>query len=65
MGLMRHSDLQNKEYLGDGVYVGHDGYHVIIYLEDEGVYGRNSIALEPSVLIALENYTKKVRALPK
>lgn len=46
-----------KVYLGDSVYAAFDGYHVILttengYPDDP----RNRIALEPSVIHALNNY---------
>jgi hypothetical protein len=48
-----------KEYIGDSVYVQDDGYHVILTTEN-GLPGdpSNRIALEPSVLYALETYVK-------
>lgn len=54
------NSLQDKDYLGDGVYVGHDGYHIILWLDDGGPPGR-PIALEPSVMNALDRYRNRVR----
>lgn len=43
-----------KEYIGDGVYASHDGYHM--WLETlEG----NRIALEPPVFQSLMRYAEK------
>ena len=52
--------LEHKEYIGDGVYVGYDGYHIVLFLQDTGAYGLNAIALEPSVLGALNEYAEKL-----
>lgn len=45
-------NLTRKSYLGDGVYVGWDGYQVWLYTL-EGM----QIALEPMVLATLLDYT--------
>lgn len=49
-------ELQEPEYLGDGIYAGHDGYQIWI--------GANAptgtVALEPGVFLALLRYAKKV-----
>jgi hypothetical protein len=45
-------------YLGDGVYVGHDGYHVWLYT-DNGIEVLNRIALEPGVIHSLDLWMKK------
>ena len=52
--------LEHKQYLGAGVYVGYDGYHVVIWLESPGMFGANTIALDPHVLAALEEYRENV-----
>jgi hypothetical protein len=45
-----------KEYLGDAVYVHHDGYHVWLTTGD----GNNQrIAMEPNVWSALLGWHKK------
>lgn len=54
--------LQDEEYLGDSVYVAHDGYHIVVttsngYADDQ----RNKIALEPSVLRRLYKYVEKFK----
>ena len=51
----------DKVYLGDSVYADFDGYHIILttengYPDDP----RNRIALEPSVLDALNLYTRRI-----
>lgn len=44
-----------KEYLGDSVYADFDGYHVILTTEN-GYGPSNTIALEPPVINALNQY---------
>lgn len=49
-----------KEWLGDSVYAEFDGFYVILttengYPDDP----RNKIALEPAVIVALEDFIKK------
>jgi hypothetical protein len=63
------AELQHIEYLGDGVYAGYDGLHIVLWLEHEGAYGSLAIALEPKVLTALAAYrwrieSKELRANP-
>ena len=29
---MKRADLKDQTYLGDGVYAGYDGYHVVLWL---------------------------------
>jgi len=59
---MNKHQLTHKQYLGDGVYVGYDGYHVWLYT-DTGIAVTNQIALEPPVLRNLaewqNNLTRK------
>ncbi len=56
-----HEDLKFRRYLGDGVYAGFDGYQIVLWLEDMGAYGPGTIALEPAVLSALQEFRE---ALP-
>lgn len=54
---------RDKDYLGDSVYVQHDGYHIVLTTEN----GRptdpsNIIALEPTVLAKLIQYEARIRA---
>lgn len=62
MAEVRFPNLAHKDYLGDGVYVGHDGYHIVLWLESTGAYGRDAIALEPAVLRNLEDYVRLYQA---
>lgn len=52
-------NLEYKCYLGDGAYVGYDGYHVVIYTSD-GVSVTNEVALEPKVLENFKEWIAKV-----
>jgi hypothetical protein len=55
------TDMLEPEYLGDGVYAGHDGYQIWLAANDQ----RNQvIALEPEVLVALIAYAERVGMLP-
>jgi len=56
---MTTDNLQDKDYLGDSVYVGHDQYHIVLYL-DNGLGSFNEIALEPNVLDALNRYRGRI-----
>jgi len=48
-----------KEYIGDAVYVHHDGYHIWLTTGD----GNNQrIALEPAVWQGLMNWRMKLEA---
>lgn len=53
--------LPKKEYLGDAVYASFDGYHIWLTTE-YGLSVTNRIALEPSVLAALNRYFQNVCA---
>jgi hypothetical protein len=48
-----------KEYIGDGVYVSWDGYHVVLTTEN-GIETTNTIYLEPSVQIELVKFFEKI-----
>lgn len=50
-------DQQNIDHLGDGVYAGHDGYHV--WLTTDSHLNVELIALEPAVLQALVRYANQ------
>ena len=47
---------RNKDYLGDGVYAEFDGYQVWLSTL-EGM----SIAIEPPVLVALNNFFERMK----
>jgi len=49
-----------KQYLGDGVYVSDDGYHVILTTSD-GISETNTIFLDDDVLAALTKFLESRR----
>lgn len=49
-----------KRYLGDTVYVDHDGYYIVLTTED-GISVTNTICLEPAVLLAFDKYRDWLR----
>ena len=57
---MSDKGFQDPEYLGDAVYIGHDGYHVKLRLNahDNPV---GQIALEPSLLDKIPAYYKRMQ----
>jgi hypothetical protein len=61
---MNKDKLHDQTYLGDGVYAGHDGYHVVLWLESTGAYGPNAIALEPELIQRLSEYQRRLYARP-
>ena len=46
---------KDKEYLGDGVYLGHDGYQLWITTEN-GYEVTNAIAIEPNLIPQIQKY---------
>lgn len=48
-----------EEYLGDGVYATFDGYHIVLDLRGQDSTTR--IAIEPSVLVNLVNFNKRIK----
>lgn len=55
--------LADKEYLGDGVYAGNDGWNVWVWASDgvEVTYG--PVAFEPGTLEALIRYNRRIRGI--
>ena len=51
--------MNDETYLGDGVYAGHDGYHVWLWTQRED--GVHRIALEPAVFDELEIYRRNLQ----
>ena len=49
-----------KDYIGDGVYVDFDGYHIVLTAEN-GVYATDTIALEPPVFEALLRFNARLQ----
>ena len=48
--------IKDADYLGDGVYVGNDGYNVWLYVHGEAGYQR--VALDPGTMTKLIHYNK-------
>lgn len=53
-----NSRLTDPSYLGDGVYAGFDGYHVILSTQD-GQFVQNVVALDDQVQWAYLKYLEK------
>jgi hypothetical protein len=52
--------LTHKEYIGDAVYVGYDGFAIVLTTED-GVSVTNEIVLEPEIWALLLDYVKRLK----
>ena len=52
--------MPNARYIGDGVYISHDGYHLILETTD-GDRVTNRIGLEPDVLRTISQYQDYVK----
>lgn len=50
--------LRDVEYLGDGVYVGHDGHHVVL-TTGSIAHPDNVVYLDPNVLAQFAKWTQK------
>lgn len=50
-------NINEKKYLGDGVYVRWDGYHIILTTEN-GIEVENTIFLDRRVMQSLINYNE-------
>lgn len=51
-------NMQDMDYLGDGVYVGHDGYQ--LWLTTGSHENPELLAIDPSVLKALNKYAARI-----
>lgn len=45
--------MNNKQYLGDGLYVADDGYQIVL------IAGNNAVYLEPEVIESFLRYLEK------
>lgn len=52
----------DEEYIGDGVYVSHDGYQIWLAANDPT---HKCVALEPAVLLALIEYACRIGIIRK
>lgn len=57
---MDENTLLEKEYLGDGLYVGWDGFHIYLWADRE--HQRHWIALDPNVAANFNLWGKKLFA---
>ena len=57
---MDERNLQMREYLGDGVYAGFDGYQIVLWTDRPEPEGRHWIAVEEPVIMALLQYRKRL-----
>lgn len=57
--ILEQPPRRDESYIGDGVYVSHDGYH--IWLRTERQEGWHEIALEPPVYEALLTYVNRLK----
>lgn len=51
--------MNNKQYLGDGVFVAHDGYQLMLTVSD-GMKTTDTIFLDPGVWAALKDYVERI-----
>jgi hypothetical protein len=51
--------MKDQEYIGDGVYVGHDGWHIWLYANHHE-NPTDKIALEPEVYERLLAWVEKL-----
>ncbi|OBG06593.1 hypothetical protein A5772_21535 [Mycolicibacter sinensis] len=51
--------MTTPTYLGDGLYVTHDGYQVELYAHN-GLEKTNSVYLAPAEIQSFLNYLKKI-----
>ena len=51
--------MQDKEYLGDGLYVENDGYGLRLSTDRE--YGTHYVYLEPNVYKNFVEYVKRIK----
>lgn len=52
--------IPSKRYIGDGVYVAHDGFGIVLTTEN-GISTTNQIFLEPVVIAALEGWIAELK----
>lgn len=57
------AELEDAHYLGDGLYVTHDGWQVELFAHN-GIGKTNQVFLEPSVLKAFVEWLKQNRWIP-
>lgn len=53
--------MSPKEYIGDGVYISNDGWHIVLETEREN--GTNIVYLEPELVSEVVRYGVKVKLI--
>ena len=53
-----------KEYIGDGVYIDTNGFHIVLTTED-GLSVTNRIFLEPQYISGILNYCERMGVIVK
>lgn len=56
--------MKHREYLGDGLYAGFDGHHIILAASN-GIYDTNIVYLDPDVLKKFYKYIEHLDHLKK
>jgi hypothetical protein len=56
--------MEDQEYIGDGVYVGHDGWHIWLYANHRET-PTDKVALEPQVYQRLVDYVEALKKRSK
>lgn len=57
--MRKRYEMTNETYLGDGLYVSHDGWQFALRAPGPG--GDQTVYLEPSVLSAFQRYVHETR----
>lgn len=58
---MAEIEANKRYYLGDGLYASFDGFQVSLLTERYGI--EHWVALERSVMVALEEFVKELRRM--
>ena len=56
MGIL---ELRDKHYLGDGAYVGFDGYGALVLVTEDGIQTTNIVVLESDPFNNLMEYIER------
>lgn len=59
---LKEYEMYEEQYIGDGVYVAFDGYHIWLAANHPG---NRVVALEPEVMEALIRYNDHINRLRK
>ena len=60
-GIRREQLVNDKDYLGDGVYIALDNTGALVLTTENGIKITNTIVLEPEVYSALLLYVERLR----